>query len=423
MTLKNGLTLALTPFPKIKTVTLHAWVGVGSSYEPKNINGISHFLEHMLFRGNEFLGDSNQLNLNMEELGGEINAATSFDHTEYWLEFHCKFLETGIKRFIQFLRFPSFEKIELERSIILEELKSSYNEENQIIDVDSLTLETFWPEEAFGFPVAGIPESIKAITLEDLRDWYKRYYQASNMVIGITGDFDLAQIQDLIETETTSLEAGEKQPYPKPTWDLPCKKPLNFVQERDNQYQFQWSFPFPDLTPKKRMLLQLALRMLDDGSSTRMQRLIREEKGLAYDISASPFFFSTGGLMQIQGIAGLDKINELVSELAEIVKGICNQGFNENEFNLARLRFQTSLDCFSDNAEGLLLEAVSPLIHPGAMNIDQLQEALESVTLEEINSVTREAFAIKTSQFVLLGPEDKEIQEHATKALADWVTL
>ncbi len=175
-TLSNGLRICAVSFPGIKTVSIHAYIFVGSIYETRQNNGISHFVEHMLFRGNEKLGNSKTLNLKIEELGGEINASTSFEMTEYWLDFHCDYLNQGIHRFCSFLQYPLFEQIEIERSIILEEILDDYNEKNQLIDLGNLISNELWPEHPMGLPVIGNLETIKNINREDLVAWFQQYY-------------------------------------------------------------------------------------------------------------------------------------------------------------------------------------------------------------------------------------------------------
>ena len=417
-TLENGLTLATAPFPKVKTVTIHAWVLTGSAHEDLDKSGISHFLEHMIFRGNEVLGTANQLSLKMEELGGEINAATGHDSIEFWLEFHKNFLEEGIRRFCKFLLYPKFEELEIERSIILEEIKSNYNDENQLIEVDSLTALNLWPRQAMGLPISGLPSTVENIDLKDLKSWYGRHFQAGNLIFGISGDFNPQDVKSWIAEEMAILPPGPRNPWPEPKTEE--RGGVFFYPDRDNQYNFQWSFSLKDLAPLQRTAAQLLTRMLDDGSSTRLQRLIREEKGLVYEISASNFFYYKGGLLQIQGQVGHDRMEELVTTLAQVIQQVLTQGFNEEELQLARLRMQTGLDCFTDNAEGILVEKITPLLNPCGLEVEELQRLLELVTLDEVRAMAHDIFQ-KDSLFVAVGPEDEKLPGFVAAALAPWL--
>ncbi len=416
--LPDGPTLVYAPFPKVKSVTLHAWVLTGSAHETPALSGISHFVEHMLFRGNQVLGRANELSLKMEELGGEINAATSLDHTEFWLEFHRDYLEEGIRRFCRFLLYPQFNEIEIEKKIILEEIKSSYNDENQIIDLDSLTAAHLWPNQAIGLPIHGLPETVMAMEVQQLQAWYERHYCQGNLIVGLSGDFNPKAVRSWFSEELKPLPPGPKNPPPQPK--TAPQGQVHYHPDRDNQYQFQWSFILPPLSKKERAAVQLLTRMLDDGSSTRLQRLIREEKGLVYEISANPFFYDQGGLIQIQGQVSQEKMKELITTLAEVIRDLKKTGFHPKELRLARLRLQTSLDCYTDNAEGILIEKVTPLLNPTSLEVDQLQEIVKQISLEDINQLLDRLLG-PGSLFVALGPPAKDLKSFTQNKLAPWL--
>ena|GEM_PF-2839397 len=420
-TLDNGLQVQVVPYSGIKTVIIRAWVFVGAANENPQNNGISHFLEHMIFRGNEKLGTSLEMNRRMEELGGDINAATSFDQTEYWLEFHQDFLEEGIRRFCQFLRHPIYEQMETERSIIIEEILGDYNDEDQLIDTDSLTALGLWRDQSMGLPIAGTTATVKEIKKSDLRAWYQEYYKPGNMILGITGDIDPYRILPIIKEEFNQTGNSHKKKYAQPKTTVIAGEQLKFVCDRDNQFNLHWTFPLEPVDPRTRTKLQLISRILDDGSSSVLQSQIREEKGLVYDISGGMSYFNNGCIMSIQSLVSISKFSELISVLTDLLKKLIQDGFTEQDFNLAKLRYKAYLDCLRDTPQGILAERLGPVLYPAVVPVDQAIEMINSITLEELNQSLIQLLQQKSTYFVLVGPVTEEVKKQVEEHLQPWI--
>lgn len=420
-TLENGLQICVVAFPGIKTVNLRCFVFTGSVYETCRNNGISHFIEHMMFRGNSKLGDARTLNLKMEEMGGEFNAVTSFDLTEFWLDYHIDYLDLGIRRFCQFLRYPLFEQIEVERSIILEEIRADYNENNQLIDLDGLVVRGLWPEQAMGFPVIGEVRTVESIKRPDLINWFNEYYQPGNMIIGITGDFEPVSIIEKITKELNHASVAGRKSYLPITPTPSNRKQIHLVYEKDNQFNLQWTFPTYPLTPELRVQYQLIQRIIDDGSSSRLQRFVREEKGLVYDISAEMLYFNSGATLCIQSQVGVIRLQELISVISSLVQDLIHKGITPEELILAKLRYEISIDCSNDTAQGILYETISPLIYPCLGTFQQVLSTVRSIKLEEINRTLTKLLQQRSICFVLVGPWQEEHKQFLESKLQPWI--
>lgn len=419
--LPNGLTVYTLVHPPIKTLTIHCWFFAGSIYEKSQNNGISHFLEHMMFRGNQKLGSSVEMSLGFERLGGQLNAATSFDGTEYWLECHKDYFESAISQFADFLRYPTFEQIETERAIILEEIKSDYNDQDQLIDIDQLAANAIWPGQSMGHSISGTAETVSSLSKEQLTDWYQTYYHPKNMMIGVSGDFDPEQLRGLIEKSLGDLPPGKRWNYPAPVTDLKPEAQVLWVHDPDNQVQFAWTFVMDDLTPSKRLMLQLISRILDDGSSSRLQRWVREERGLVYDISASPSFYFSGANLMIGVTVGKERLEQLVEVLVSLIDDVVKTGFTEDEMHLATLRLQSELDCFTDTAEGRLHEAVAPQLAHCYLGLEQLSQLLDDCTLAQINSMAANILGSTQSCFTFVGSTSDKEKPSIEKLLSPWL--
>lgn len=374
----------------------------------------------MIFRGNKKLGSSTQLSLKMEEMGGELNAVTSFDLTEFWLDFHIRYLDLGIQRFCQFLRYPLFEQIEIERGIIIEEILADYNNDNQLIDLDSITAQGLWPDHPMGMPVIGNRKTIESITVADLKSWYRQFYQPGNMIIGITGDFDMDNTIATLENQFSPAPQTDRKSYPA----VNSNSILNQIQltyDKDNQFGIEWAFPAYPLTPDLRIQYQLIRRILDDGSSSRLQRFIREDKGLVYDISAESLFYESGLLFSINCYVGLNKLHELVDVLSSLLSNIIEAGVTQEELDLAKLRFQLSLDCNHDNSHGILYETISPLIYPYLSSFEEISAKLKEINIKALNQTLKELFQQKNSCFSIVGPWTEKNKQQLEQQLAPWI--
>jgi len=376
----------------------------------------------MIFRGNEKLGSSTQLSLKMEEMGGELNAVTSFDLTEFWLDFHIRYLEKGIQRFCEFLHYPLFERVEIERGIIIEEILADYNNDNQLIDLDSITAKGVWPDHPMGMPVIGNRNTIESITVADLKRWYQEYYQPGNMIIGITGDFDIDNTIAKLENQFSKTPLTRRKSYNAVSNNDSCVNQIQLTYDKDNQFGIEWAFPAYPLTADLRIQYQILRRILDDGSSSRLQKFIREDKGLVYDISAESLFFESGVLFSIHCYVGLNKLHELVNVLSNLLKDIIDNGITQDELDLAKLRFQLSLDCNHDNTHGILYETISPLIYPNLCSFKEISDKMEKVTTTSLNQTFKGLFQHKNSCFSLVGPWTEENKKRLEQQLSDWIT-
>lgn len=420
--MENGLKICLITKTNINTISINCFIQVGSIFETAKNSGISHFLEHMIFRGNQKLGNTKTTNRKIEAIGGNINATTSCDQTEIYLDYHKRFLKTGIQYFCDFLKSPTFENIETERKIILEESLMDYNSRHELIDTDTLTAQCIWPKNALNLPIVGLQDSINTINLKNIQLWYRKFYVPNNMIIGITGDFDKQEVLQLIEQEMTVLKADENLPVPEiASIDVDTKKQAQFVFDDENQYTVQWSFPLETRNINDYITAQLINRILDDGSSSQLQRLIREEKGLVYDISSDISYFKHGVLLAIQCTVSKNKAVELMNVLVQLISDIVNNGFHSKDIELAKLRYQLSLDCYTDSLRGLLSEALNPHIFPYLPSFKSISGIIDTVNTDTINQVMNSIFSQNNSSFVMVGPIDKNIKQEILPLIDHWV--
>src|SRR3990167_2070954 len=193
--LKNGLTVLMVPIEDASSITMSIFVKAGSRYEEKPINGISHFLEHLHFKGTKKYPTAKRLSETIDAIGGEFNANTGKEHTQYFIRAACEHLPLVFDVLTDMLQNPLFDEREIEREkgVIIEEI--NMYKDNPQVHIESLFEEGLWPGSALGRDIAGTAEVIRAVNRKDILDYRKKWYQPSNMIIAVAGKFNEAELE------------------------------------------------------------------------------------------------------------------------------------------------------------------------------------------------------------------------------------
>jgi predicted Zn-dependent peptidase len=185
--LSNGLKLVTIETPHLHSATLCLYVRAGSRYETEATNGLSHFLEHMLFRGSARYPSSFALNLAIEELGGTLYAETGRDYSLYQIALNPRHLQRGMEILGDLFAAPEFRDIDLERQIIVEEILEDLDDRGRNVNIDDQSRRQFWGEHPLGFPITGPLRNVRRFSTRDVRAHFRRFYGAANMVLTVAG--------------------------------------------------------------------------------------------------------------------------------------------------------------------------------------------------------------------------------------------
>lgn len=375
----------------------------------------------MMFRGNKKLGNNFDLSRKFETIGGQINASTSHFFTEYWLDYHIDFYQEGIQHFCSFLKYPCFDSIDVERSIILEEILEDYGYENQLINTDTITTGLIWKDQPLGRPVIGNKSSLFTLDEKDLENWYKKFYQNENITLGISGDINIEETIELISEEFKSPKT--KAPIAKSPSSLaePVHERFSSVYHKDSQFCIQWSFLLEKMDPLIRLLFGLILRILNDGTGSRLQRKIREEKGLVYDIDTDCLLESGSGLLSITSTVSKAQLPELVKTLVLLIDKLTTEGITEDELQLAKLKFRVGLDYCNDTPTGVLAETIGEKLIPHYLSQSETLEKLSTITTTQINTLIQQLFRKNESYFVCVGPGSSPLDKEMRTLLKNWI--
>ncbi|PKL72581.1 hypothetical protein CVV26_01035 [Candidatus Kuenenbacteria bacterium HGW-Kuenenbacteria-1] len=332
--LKNGLRIITSEMPEMKSVASIILIGAGSRYENKNNNGISHFLEHMFFKGTKKRPNAKQISETIEKVGGQINAFTSIDHTGFWTKVPKKHFKLGIE-FLSDLVLNSLiksEEIEKEKGVILEEINMYLDNPQSYIS--TLIQQLMWKEQNLGFDPLGEKKIIEKIKREDFINYIKDLYQPSNMVISVAGDIKHEQV--IIEVEKIFNKIKNKSIKKFKKVEDQQKKPqiLLYKKETDQAHLcLSLKSDYLSYNNPQKTVYQVLSVILGGTMSSRLFMEIREKRGLAYYIYSSIDYYNETGALVVSAGLNINKINQAIKIILREFKKLKNIKVSKVELN------------------------------------------------------------------------------------------
>src|SRR2546421_2441135 len=347
-TLSNGLRVVTVELPHLHPGMIAAYVRAGSRHEDPPRNGVSHFLEHLFFRGSEGYPDGRTMNALVEDCGGSMNGVTTRDHGYYFSPVHPERLETPIAVLGDMLARPLFKEIELEREVILEEILDEVDEKGRDIDIDNLAKRALFPDHPLGLKIAGTPASVSALTEEHLRAHHARAYGARNIVLAAAGPLRHDRVLSLAERHFGALRSGEVLQDESPN-GAPRGPQLGAVDHTDAQMELQVSFRGPPEEPPDFPVLRVIKRVLDDGLASRLQIQLVERKALAYSVGAGMDGFSDCSVFEVGCACAPRKAPAALSEMLRLLAELRDVDVPGDELLRAKKKSRISLEFSLDS--------------------------------------------------------------------------
>ncbi|HEV2405549.1 MAG TPA: pitrilysin family protein, partial [Ktedonobacterales bacterium] len=319
-TLSNGIRILTSRMSHVRSVSIVFHFGVGSRYEPAESSGVSHFIEHMLFKGSERYPTAQIISETVEGVGGILDAETGKEVTVYSAKIASRHFDLATNLLADMVRFPRFDpaEIEKERRVIIEELNMYRDSPQDWVSV--LGEEAFWPNLPLGREVAGTRETVESLTSETMQCYRASHYVPSNLVIAVVGDAEHEQV-----IETLSRLLGDWPAGVAPLW-TPSEPPLDAPRvrlETRRTEQTNLCLYMPGLSRKDPDYYALGLlnAVLGDGMSSRLFLTVREQQGLAYDVSSGPLHYhDTGAFVVYAGVEPKRAQAAVRAILAELAK-------------------------------------------------------------------------------------------------------
>jgi predicted Zn-dependent peptidase len=350
--LSNGLCVVTVETPHLHAAAAGLYVRTGSRYESARTNGLSHFVEHMLFRGSAGFPTSFALNRAIEERCGMLCGETGRDYSLYQVQFHSREMGDVLQILGDLFASPRFSDIELERAIVLEEILEDFDEGGQRVNIDDVGRGQAWRSHPLGFPITGPEENIRRFSRRDVMAHFRRFHGARNLVLAVAGPIAHAKVMAAAARAFGGLPAGQRQVPRQAPRSLPG---LTFRSVRTDSAQVEVQLLFRALADGHAQYPALItlLRLLDDGMSTPLHYRVCDRKGLAYQVNAGLDPLGDTSLVEISAACGTGKLPELVGEILSILSELRDKPVSAAELDKAKRRYARDLEAGFDDVEGL----------------------------------------------------------------------
>lgn len=416
--LKNGLTIVEVPSEDSQSVVVDIFVKTGSRNETAKENGISHFLEHFLFKGTKDYPSAMAITELIDGIGGEMNANTGKEHTQYFIKGHHSKLELIFKVLTDMLQNPLLDKIEMEREkgVIVEEI-NMYRDMPMRIIGDYLE-EEMWAGDPLGRHIAGSPEVVTKFTQAMFKSYMDRHYQTKNMIIGVAGKYDKKLLNQLINKYWAKLPAKKFNKWPKAK-DTQKQPRVKLIFKKTDQAHFDLGFKGYKYDDKKNIAAGVLTAILGGGMSSRLFSEIRERRGLAYYVRAYNTRYQDTGVFDVSSGVRVASIEEALKVTLNELSKIANEPVSDKELQKAKeyIKGRTTL-ALEDNQSQLdwYLEQVAfkKTINTPA----ELFKQVDQVTAKQVQAVAKELFKSEKLTLAVIGPFKSDKSFH--KIIKRW---
>lgn len=416
--LPNGLTVLTVELPGLHDAALLFTVRAGSRYEPPELNGISHVLEHMMFRGSTAFPTPRALNLAVEELGGTLDAATHVDFTTYELTLPAETFLTGVERFARILEAPLLEDLAIEKRILREELLEDLDEDGRDVDVDNLSRRQLFPGHGLGNTITGTIEGIEALTEDDLRAFLAKHYVASNALLVAAGPFDANELHALASERFAFLAPGVRTHAEPPTMPHRSDR-VAFIRDPGSQSDVRMSFPaFAEGHPDS-VTLELLLRVLDDGMGSRLPHRLRDQLGIVYDAFATNDPYEDAGVVDLGGTVEHASVLDLVRELWGLCDALRRDLVSPEELERVRRRYLWDLDRLLDDSHAIASFHTMRGIFGLEGTLDAQRSVALSVTAEDLQRVAQVVFHPSRCHVAIVGAMNARAEDKVRAFIRD----
>jgi len=387
--LLNGMRLVYEKMSGVKSVSIGIFVKSGSMYETKKEMGISHFIEHMLFKGTKSRS-AKRIAEEMDFIGGHINAYTARECTCYYTKVLAEDIALSVDILSDMYYNSLFrdEDIELEKNVIIEEI-NMYEDSPEDIALDSVC-EYMWKDNPLGYLISGTEESVESITREMMADYMKRRYTPENTVISVAGSFDEGELIALVEKH---FSGGVNVPSQK----LITPKFFSGYFERNKdieQTHLSIAFPAYDLSTDKIYSMSILNNILGGSMSSRLFQKIREDNGLCYSIYSYTASFPQAGMLGIYAGLADESLSSALEMIDAEIKEICDKKVSDYELSKAKSQLKCAIVMSGESSGSRMSENGKSLLLLGRVRTSrEILSAAKKVTAESIQSCARDIFA------------------------------
>jgi len=417
--LENGLPVITVPMPSFESATVLVMVKAGSRYEDKNNSGISHFLEHMAFKGTEKRPNAQAISSLIDGVGGEFNAFTGKEYTGYYIKSEKTHIDLSLDLLSDMLMHSKLDPVEIdkEKGVIIEEI--NLYEDTPARKIGDIYEQLLYGDTPMGWDIAGSPEIIKKITREDFVSYMDSLYSADNMTVVIAGGIDQQKSLDMVKRYFGDMQKRKTIPF-LPVRENQEKPAILMRPKKTEQVHIEIGVRTAGIETPDRYPLSVLAAILGGGMSSRLFEEVREKRGLGYYVrSHSEHYEDTG---TISSTAGVDpkRVDEAVKTILEEYRKVASGTMKITDEELKKskeyLKGHLVLELEDSRSVGGFY-AHEELLEKDIKKPDEVLAEVDRVTIEEINKAGQKYFVNQGLNLALIGNFDNR------QALEDVLSL
>ena len=407
-TLENGLTIIGEEIPYVKSISLGVWINAGSRIEDAKVSGVSHFIEHMLFKGTR-KRTSKEIASEIDNLGGQINAFTSKEYTCYYVKLLDEHIDIGLDILSDMILNSKFDAndIDKEKSVIMEELKM-YEDSPEDLVYDML-LEHIYEGDGLGMNILGTRESLENIKKEELLEYFNTYYVPNNSVISISGNFNFDEMVEKIEVK---FKNWDRKDVNITLDEAPFKSCFISKNKDTEQVSLAMNLKAVGIEDNEEVYSLAVVNNIFGGSiSSRLFQKIREEKGLVYSIYSEQSLYRKCGELGIFASMSKENLKEVCEIIKDEIKDLSENYLSEKEIHESKEQLKGSyLLGLESTGSRMMSIGKSMLLLNKVKTTDEILECINNVNIESVKKVINKVFNLDNLGICVVGRDVEGIE-------------
>ncbi|MBM7094225.1 MULTISPECIES: M16 family metallopeptidase [Alteribacter] len=402
VTCDNGLRIVFEPNNTVRSVSIGVWIGTGSRFETKMQNGVSHFLEHMFFKGTKSR-NAQQIAESFDSIGGQVNAFTSKEYTCYYAKVLDEHARHALEVLADMYFNSTFDQKEMvkEKGVVLEEIKMYEDTPDDI--VHDLLSQAGFGDHPLGYPILGTEETLQTFSTDSLVSYMDQFYNADNVVISVCGNVDESFVEFIQDTFNGMRQFESDKSLQSPTFKH------NKMARKKETEQAHLCLGYEGLPIGHKDIYSLILlnNVLGGSMSSRLFQEIRENRGLAYSVFSYHSSFHDTGMVTLYAGTAVKHLDNMYECLSSVVSGVKENGITERELKNAKEQLKGSLMLGLESTNSRMSRnGKNELLLGRHRTLDEIVAEIEKVSLSDVKTISHDVFS-KDFAMTLVSPDGK----------------
>ena len=404
--LPNGITVVTEEIPYVLSISIGVWVNVGSRDESDTNNGISHFVEHMVFKGTKHF-DAQGIAQSMESVGGYLNAFTSKEHTCFYARTLDKHIARAVEVLSDMVQFPLFDEKEMkkEKQVVIEEIKNIEDDPDDLIH--DYFERSIYPKHSLGYPVIGTPENIEGMTKGKLFSHLQKFYTPEKMIVSAAGNLKHSELIKLVEKHFKTIQHRNGKSQRSQT-SRQLKAGVQRYEKPITQAHVCLGTHGLGVKDKQRYPMLVLNTLLGEGMSSRLFQNIREKYGFAYTVYSFASFLSDAGSFGVYVGTDKNNVNNCIELIYKELNKLKLKPVSRDEIKRTKEQLKGSMMLSLENMSSRMLRLGSGELYFGKLiPLSDIVKKIDAVNVDQIQDVANKIFDTDKFATIIFNPADK----------------